>query len=162
MPFASSKIARTVQFAELSTRAVSTIGHEERLVLAVKGQPSSTIPTSMSINGVPAEEVNRRALSDGLFGTRILDQAALLAQPIDPLEHLRGGAIDDSIIRPVARLLFAERLLAGSIASTVDSFVLGPSHQGRRRLRAAWTPPLVYTNGPDPVPVSIDGVVTGL
>lgn len=160
VPFASSTLAHTVQFAELSTRTVSTIGHEERIVLTVKGQPSSDM--RISINGVSGDEVARRALSDGLFGTTALDKAAFLARPIDPFEPLRGGALDDSIVRPVARLLFSERLLSGGIASRVDSFVLGPSQQGSRRLKATWTPPTVYTNEPDPASVSIDGTVVGL
>jgi hypothetical protein len=71
-------------------------------------------------------------------------------------------ALDDSVLRPVARLLFAERLLTEEAASTIDSFALGPSHQGQRRLRATWTPPRVYDNGPDPAPLSIDGTVSGL
>lgn len=104
----------------------------------------------------------RRALSDGLFGTSTLGEASFLARPIDPLESLRGLMLDDSILRPVTRLFYVERLLTVAIASRVDSFVLGPSNQGRRRLRATWTPPSVYANQPDPSPVSIDGVIDGL
>jgi hypothetical protein len=29
------------------------------------------------------------------------------------------------------------------------------------RLRVTWTPPRVYENGPDPVPMSIDGRISG-
>ena len=116
-----------------------------------------------SINGVSADEVGQRALSDGLFGTSLLgQQMGWMARPIDPLAPLRGLALDDSVLRPVARLLFAERLITDQAASRIDSFALGPSHQGARRLRATWTPPQVYVNEPDPAPVSIDGTVTGL
>ena len=116
-----------------------------------------------SINGLSADEVFQRALSDGLFGTSTLgQQMGWLARPIDPLEPLRGLGLDDSVVRPVGRLLFAERLITEQAASRIDSFTLGPSHQGGRRLRASWTPPQVYVNEPDPAAVSIDGTVSGL
>lgn len=160
LPFASPIDARNVRLAELSTRTLSTIGHEECLVLMAEEQRSANM--RVAINGVSAEEVTRRALSDGLFGTSALGDAAFLAQPIDPLQPLRGLNLDDSILRPVARLLFTERLLTEAIASRIGSFALGPSHQGSRRLRATWTPPQVYVNEPDPTPHSVDGTVNGL
>lgn len=161
VPFASPHTALPVQIAELSTRTVSTIGHEERLTLITQEQRSSSMRPS--INGVSADEVGQRALSDGLFGTAMLgQQMGWLAQPIDPLALVRGLGLDDSVLRPVARLLFAERLIIDQAASRIDSFALGPSHQGARRLRATWTPPRVYLNEPDPTPLSIDGTVTGL
>jgi hypothetical protein len=159
LPFASPNYARSVQFAELSTRTVSTVGHEERLVLSVGEQRPSNMP--VAINGVSAEEITRRALSDGLFSTTTLSEAAFLARPIDPLEPLRGLGLDDTILRPVARLLFTEHLLTTAAASRIDSFALGPSHNGGRRLRVTWTPPRAYENGPDPVPISIDGRING-
>lgn len=160
LPFASPIDARNVRLAELSTRTLSTIGHEERLVLAAEEQRSANM--RVAINGVSADEVTRRALSDGLFGTSTLGEAAFLARPIDPLQPLRGLNLDDSILRPVARLLFTEHLLTEAMASRIDSFGLGPSHQGSRRLRATWTPPQVYVNEPDPSPLSIDGRVRGV
>lgn len=161
VPFASPHTALPGQIVELSTRTVSTIGHEERLTLVAQEQRGSTMRAS--INGVSAGEVGQRALSDGLFGTSLLgQQMGWMARPIDPLAPLRGLGLDDSVLRPVARLLFAERLITDQAASRIDSFALGPSHQGARRLRATWTPPQVYVNEPDPAPVSIDGTVTGL
>ena len=116
-----------------------------------------------SVNGIAADEATSRALSDGLFGTSTLGQeVGWLARPIDPLIALRGLGLDDSILRPVARLLFGERLLSEQVASRIDSFNLGPSHHGLRRLRVTWTPPRVYVNEPDPAPSSIDGTITGL
>ena len=160
LPFASPIDARNVRLVELSTRTLSTIGHEERLVLTAEEQRSANM--RVAINGVSADEVTRRALSDGLFGTSTLDEAAFLARPIDPLQPLRGLNLDDSILRPVARLLFTEHLLTEAMASRIDSFALGPSHQGSRRLRAMWTPPQVYVNEPDPSALSIDGRVRGV
>lgn len=160
LPFASPIDARSVRLAELSTRTLSTIGHEERLVLTADEQRSANM--RVAINGVSPDEVTRRALSDGLFGTSTLGEAAFLARPIDPLQPLRGLNLEDSILRPVARLLFTEYLLTEAMASRIDSFALGPSHQGSRRLRATWTPPQVYVNEPDPSPLSIDGRVRGV
>jgi hypothetical protein len=160
LPFASPIDARNVRLAELSTHTLSTIGHEERLVLTAEEQRSANM--RVAINGVSADEVTRRAVSDGLFGTSTLGEAAFLARPIDPLQPLRGLNLDDSILRPVARLLFTEHLLTEAMASRIDSFALGPSHQGSRRLRATWTPPQVYVNEPDPSPLSIDGRVRGV
>ena len=160
LAFASPIDARNVRLAELSTRTLSTIGHEERLVLTAEERRSANMRAS--INGVSADEVTRRAISDGLFGTSTLGEAAFLARPIDPLQPLRGVNLDDSILRPVARLFFTERLLTGAMASRIDSFALGPSHQGSRRLRATWTPPQVYVNEPDPAPLTIDGTVRGV
>lgn len=161
IPFASPIDAQIVQVTALSTRTVSTIGYEEHMTLAAQNQRGSNMRASF--NGISADEVTRRALSDGLFGTSTLgEQVGWLAQPVDPLQALRGLALDDSVLRPVARLLFGEWLFVEQVASRIDSFILGPGRQGARRLRATWTPPQVYVNEPDPAPLSIDGTVTGL
>lgn len=159
--FASPHAAVPVQVAELSTRTTSTIGHDERVVMVVQDRRGSRMRAST--NGISADEINRRALSDGLFGTTQLGQdAGWFARPVDPVGPLRGRGLDDSVLRPVARLLFAERLITDQSASRIDFFALGPSHQGARRLRAVWTPPQTYSNAPDPTPLSIDGSVMGL
>jgi hypothetical protein len=160
--FASPTEASSVQVTELSTRTVSTAAYEERLTLIAQARRSSHMRAAM--NGVSADEMVRRALSDGLFGTPTLGEQArwLLARPVDPLAPLREAALDDSVLRPLARLLFAEQLMTDGSASRIDSFTLGPSHQGARRLQATWTPPQIYVNEPDPAPLSIDGTVTGL
>lgn len=161
VPWASPSDAHAVQVVELSTRTTSTAGYQEHLVLSRQERRTSTMRTS--INGLSADEVTRRALSDGLFNTSLLgEQARWMAQPIDPFAPLRGLGLADSVLRPVARLLFTERLLTDDIASRTDTFALGPSHQGTRRLQATWTPPQIYANEPDPVPASIDGTVSGL
>lgn len=160
--FASPHAATPVQVSALTTRTVSTIGHDEQMTMLVQEQRGSSMRAS--INGISADEVGRRALSDGLFGTSLLggQQMGWLARPIDPLAPLRGMHLDDVVLRPVARLLFAERLITDQAASSIDAFALGPSHQGARRLRAIWTPPRMYANAPDPAPVAIDGSVVGL
>ena len=161
VPFVSPHIAAEMQVMELSTRTTSTVAHDERLTMVAQDRRGSGMRAST--NGISADEMDRRALSDGLFGTTLLGQAAgWLVRPIDPLAPLRGLSLDDSVLRPAARLLFIERLITGQTASRVDFFALGPSHQGARRLRATWTPPQVYSNHPDPASVSIDGSVTGL
>ncbi|MHA7146531.1 DUF4062 domain-containing protein [Arthrobacter sp. TmT3-37] len=159
--FASPTEASLVQVTELSTRMISTAAHQERLTLIAQERRSSHMRAAM--NGVSADEMVRCALSDGLFGTSMLgEQARWLARPVDPFAPLREAALDDSVLRPIARLLFAEQLMTDGSASRIDSFTLGPSHQGARRLQATWTPPQIYVNEPDPAPLSIDGTVTGL
>lgn len=161
VPWASPSDAHAVQVAELSTRTTSTVGYQEHLKLNKQERRTSNISTS--INGISADEVTRRALSDGLFSTSLLgEQARWMARPIDPFAPLRELSLADSVLRPVARLLFTERLFTDNIASRIDTFALGPSHQGTRRLRAAWTPPQIYANEPDPMPISIDGAISGL
>lgn len=146
---------------ELSIRTISTIAHEERLTLVAQERRSPHMRAAL--NGISADEVARRALSDGVFGTSTLgEQASWLARPTDPLAPLRGSDLDDSVMRPIARLLFAEQLITDGSASRIDSFAIGPAHQGARRLQATWTPPQIYVNEPDPAPLSIDGTVTGL
>lgn len=159
--YASPTEALSVQVADLSTRTISTIAHEERLTLVVQERRSSHMRAAF--NGVSADEVARRALSDGLFATSTLgEQGRWLAPPTDPLAPLRGAGFDDSVLRPIARLLITEQLMTDGSASRVDSFALGPAHQGARRLQATWTPPQIYVNESDPAPLSIDGTITGL
>ncbi len=160
LAFASPSYASTVQVSEVSTRTVSTVAHEERILLTEQGRHASSMRVAM--NGISADELARRALADGLFGTATLGDASWGATPINPLAPLRSLALDDVILRPVARLLIEEHLLGNGLASTVDSFALGPDHQGERRLRATWSPPAVYANEQDPAPVSIDGTIRGL
>ena len=159
--FASPTEALSVQVTGLSTKSISTIAHEEHLTLVAQERRSSSMRAAL--NGISADEVARRALSDGVFGTSTLgEQASWLARPTDPLDPLRGSGLDDSVLRPIARLLFAEQLITDGSASRIDSFALGPALQGARRLQATWTPPPFYVNEPDPAPLSIDGTVTGL
>ena len=161
IPVASPGTADTARVEGLSSRTESTAGHRETLTLAVQDHQTSL--HGMTVNGVPPAEMNRRALSDGLLGTALLSTSILsITQPIDPLAPLRGAVVDDTVLRPVARLLFEEMLLRNRIASRVDSFALGPAHQGQRRLRASWTPPRMYTNEPEPGPVKLEGDTVGL
>lgn len=90
VPFASPNDARSVQVTELSTRTVSTIGHEERLVLIAQDRRGSNMRAAL--NGVSADEVTRRALSDGIFGTSTLgDQAGWLARRSTPWSRSGGS-----------------------------------------------------------------------
>lgn len=159
--FASPHDARPVQFTELSTRTVSNARHEETMKLTVGENNARRMP--MSVNGISADEVLRRSLSDGMFGTNELGtEIGWMSQPIDPFAEIRGLNLDDAILRPVARLLFVEQMLTGGSAARVDSFALGPAHRGVRRLKAVWAPPQIYSNIPDPEPRSVEGRVSGL
>ncbi len=160
--FTSPHESQTVQVVELRTRSTSNARFDETLELVV-AQDNSHPHQMGSINGVSAEEVVRRQLSDGIFGTKLLgDESRWLSQPVDPFEEIRGLGLDDAILRPVARLLFVETMLRDGRAARVDKFALGPSHQGRRNLSATWTQRQVYANVPDPEPRSISGAVAAL
>ncbi|MFJ6678621.1 DUF4062 domain-containing protein [Microbacterium sp. NPDC091382] len=162
VPYASASDARNATVSALATRVVSSSRYEERITLSLS-ERNGLGRGAMTINNIPAEEVARRALSDGLIGTQELRQQMFgMARPIDPLEQLRGASLDDAILRPVASLLFAERLMVEGVAGRVNSFTLGPSHQGSRKLKATWTPPRIYSNAPGPTPVSIEGLISGV
>lgn len=159
--FAAPHDARPATVNALTTRTVANGRYEETLTLTAQERGGQRRP--MRINNISAEEVTGRALSDGLFGTTELGDIATWAQyPIDPFAELRGLSLNDAVLRPVARLLFSERMISDGIAGRIDAFALGPAHQGARRLRASWTPPQIYSNVPDPTPESIEGTVIGL
>ncbi|WP_188673455.1 DUF4062 domain-containing protein [Subtercola lobariae] len=158
--FASLTDARAVRFEGLSTRTTTTIIHEEQLQL--RGDQSSSPTMRASMSGISADEIARRALVDGLFGTSTLGDASWGTRPTDPLEPIRTMGLDDSVLRPVARLLITEHLLGTGSAATVDSFALGPAHQRVRRLRISWTPRQPHVNQPRPEPLTIDGRISGL
>lgn len=160
LPFVSPGEARSVRLEGLSTRTVSTAAHEERVVL--RGRDRTPFAMRMSVNGVDADEMTRRALSDGLFGTTTLGQSVWGVQSVDPLAQLREMSLDDVVLRPVARLLLTEHLLSTGATTTVNAFALGPAHNGVRRLRLTWTPRSAYAYEPDPEPLTLDGKIRNL
>lgn len=159
LPFASPTEAKAVRVESVNSRTLSNTRHEHTLVLRVGDDRTTSL--RVSSNGVTADELARQAISDGLFGTSLLDRDSWI-KPEDPLSSLRGRRLDDAVVRPVSRLLLTEHLLRSENASTINEFALGPSHQGNRRLRLTWTPPAQYTNFPDPEPLTIDGTISDL
>jgi hypothetical protein len=159
IPYASPSEAVSVQLASLSSEVISTSTFAEQIVLTVQSANGS--PSRMAFNNLTADEVDRRALSDGLFGTQTLSTNAWgTMQAADPLARIRGLELDDVIVRPVTRLLINEHLLRNGIAPNIEAFSLGPEHGGGRRLRLAWRPQQRYSNQPRPGLIEIDGVVT--
>lgn len=160
LPFASSLEASRIQISGLSTTTTSTALHEEHLSLDKSSQQQSRM--RMSMNGMSADQLDFSSLSDGLFGTQLLGQNTWGTRAEDPLQDVRSLGLDDAVLRPIVRLLIAEFLLANEIAASIDAFDLGPSQAGSRRLRVTWTPRREYVNALDPVPVVLDGLVSGL
>ncbi|RLV47723.1 DUF4062 domain-containing protein [Nocardioides mangrovicus] len=160
VPFASPVEAFKVRVADVSTDTFSTQTFHEKLALSGNGSPA--VYRGMGINGMSADEIGRRALADGLFGTSTLGAATFGVQAVDPLAPLRGKQLDDSIVRPVARLLITEHLLQTGAARSVTDFTLGPAHSEVRQLRVAWNPPKRYINEDDPEPVAVEGPVRDL
>lgn len=161
VPFASPTRASTVRVIEFrSTERLSGV-HAVEIGMRITG--SAPAPMRMSVNGVAADELEERALSDALFGTSLLPRNLGWAAPLDdPIDPLRGLGLDDVVLRPVCRLLISAALLSSGAATTIDSFVLGPRIAGTRILRVSWTPPEIYANGPAPTPRMLHGEVQGL
>jgi hypothetical protein len=159
--FATTWQAESAQVASLESDAQSANRIEVTVGLAVRANSATSM--RMSINGLSAEELARRSLSDGLFGTQTLPQGLLaMSKPVEPLSPLRGRGLADDIVRPIAHLLIAEHLLLGEEAATIDDFRLGPRRNGARLLSVTWTPPRRYVNSPDADPVVLEGATIDL
>lgn len=160
LPFASPSESLQVRVDNVVSSTMSTASFREELVL--NGRESRGSSMRMSINGLTSDEVGKRSLADGLFGTDTLGNASFGSRPVDPLAALRGANLDDSVVRPVSRLLITEHLLQSESASTIDDVAFGPAHAGLRRLRVTWTPKNPYIDQPDPEPITIEGEVRDL
>jgi len=162
--FTSPDDSKSVQLRELRSSMTSTATRSVTLTLVAGQQDQGAMRGSFQSNGVKytQDDLTRLAISDALFGTKTYPSTWASGSVSDPLEPLRGRGIIDQVVRPVARLLLTEQLLGRGEAGHIDSFTLGPSHQGSRRLRLSWTPPRPYVNSPTPDPVSVEGDVSGL
>jgi hypothetical protein len=159
--FATTWQAESAQVTSLESDAQSANRIEVTVGLSVRANSGTSM--RMSINGLSAEELARRSLSDGLFGTQTLPQDLFaMSKPVDPLSPLRGRGLADDIVRPIAHLLIAEHLLLGEEAATIDDFRLGPRRNGARLLSVTWTPPRRYVNSPDADPVVLEGATIDL
>jgi hypothetical protein len=130
------------------------------------GQPEQNMRMgTVHTNGVTysQEDLARMSIADALFGTKTSPQMWNRGDDgQDLLGPIRGKGIVDRVVRPVARLLIIERLLRTGDATHIDSFTLGPSQNGNRFLRLAWSPPREYSNSPTPDPVAIEGELKDL
>jgi hypothetical protein len=162
VPFASHLEAADVQVGNLVTNATNSAYVEVTLKLR-RLQSRSGGLGRMSVNGIGPDELASGALSDGLFGTSTLPSGwGFGAQRVNPLAPLQGAHLPDTALRPISRLLLTEHLLREQHADAVTGFVLGPAHQGKRRLRLTWLPPRAYSNSPDALPQTIEGDLLGL
>lgn len=161
VPFAtpfSSGIARVEQLR--SSQRVQGV-YEEQLELRVGSLRNPLMWTS--VNGIPANDLFERSLSDALFGTTLVPAGLHWGQSaVDPLAPLRGANLDDAVLRSAAGLLLGEFLRNSGMASSIDSFVLGPNRSGTRTLSVTWRPPKRYSNEPSPEPRTLVGTVSGL
>lgn len=160
--WASPSDARAMEFGTLSSASTTTTLHAERFTLHDRSRGQSGGGMQYSMGGLSWEELSRRTLADGLFGTSELGDLQFGIQTPDPLALIRDRDLDDSIARPVSRLLITEHLLRSGIAVGVDEFRLGPRHSGGRQLRLTWRPKSYYGSAGDAESLTIEGVVTGL
>lgn len=162
VPFASHLEASDVQVSNFATNATNSAFVEVTLTMRRLDSRSSGLGR-MTVNGIGPDELATKSLSDGLFGTKTLPEGwGFGAQPVDPLAPLRGSQLPDRAVRPISHLLLTEHLLREQHAEAVTSFVLGPAHQGSRRLRLTWLPPRLYANSTNAIPQTIEGEVVGL
>ncbi|WP_158375152.1 DUF4062 domain-containing protein [Cellulosimicrobium cellulans] len=159
LPFAAPHLVRRVQVSGVSSSTASLASHRVRISLTVQERRGISMRFG-SVNGRSGLDLARDGLSAALFGTPVPDELRHFITVTDPLDPIRGLGLDDVVARPVARLLVTEHLLSGDDVSSVDAFSLGPSRQGHRRLRITWTPRAIYTNQPDPAPLTLDGDVS--
>ncbi len=163
--FASTAESKVVRIDRLSSTMRSTNVHDETIELSVvsQGQSASAVFRGGSMNGVPAEEVQKKSLGAGLFGEPASGDSFLpWGEPVDPLELVRGLGLDDSVLRPIVSLLITQHLFESGSAAVVDAVVLGPSVVGKRRLKVTWTPRRIYDNVPAPSKVTIEGILSGV
>jgi hypothetical protein len=160
--FATTWQVETVQVTRLDSSGQSANRMQDSITMKILSNSRSAM--RMSVNGLPAEELARRSLSDGLFETKLLPQDSLggFSTPVDPLLQLRGRGLADDVARPIAHLLVAEHLLLSGEAATVDTFRLSPSRNGTRTLKVSWTPPRRYVNEPEPEAVGLEGTTRGI
>lgn len=160
--WASPSDARPMEFGTLSSTSTTTTLHAERFTLHDRGRGQSGGAMQYSTGGLSWEEISKRALADGLFGTSELGDLQFGVSAHDPLAPIRDLDLDDTIVRPLSRLLITEYLLRSGIAVGVDQFRLGPRHGGGRQLWLTWRPKGYYGSAVDSEPLTVEGLVTDL
>lgn len=123
---------------EARSQSVRLIELEADVTWADGSQPSMAFSTG----GLSHEDLVEREVAAALVGADLPDDMTrygFIREPEDPLAELAGYALPEGAYQAIARLLVTEFLVGGQRASAVDSFVLGPAHQGQRRLEVTYT-----------------------
>ncbi len=158
--YASHLEAGDAQVAQVATSVTNSAYTEVAISFQLR-KPQQAGLGRVTVNGVEPDQLIVAALSDGMFGTSLLPRGMFgMTRAENPLAELTGSGVPDRALRPIARLLFAEFLMRGEHAATLNHFDLGPAQQGVRRLIASWTPPRRYSNTPDPLPVTLTGGIS--
>lgn len=102
-------------------------------------------------SGYTADDLSQIGLEAGLVGvsppTEFRDMLmGSLVDQADPLEELVHQTLPEDSFEAVARLLLVEQLIGGGRASYIDTFQVGPEHQGRRPLKLIYKDPQRYSN----------------
>lgn len=150
LPFACANMARTVDVQAVTTKTTSGAGQEFALALRSSRQQHESVMRGVNVvvNGAQftAQELVVRQLRAGLFGEDCLVPGGLFQTPADPLSPLRGKALPDEVVRPVARLLMTEWLVREGQADALTEFRFGPRRQGLRKLAVSWRERSRYRN----------------
>jgi hypothetical protein len=162
LPFATHLDAANVRVVNVRTD-VTNAAFAEVTISLERHDVSSSGLSRMGMNGMGSDEISRRSLSDGLFGTTELPQGSVgFFRPVNPLAPLAGLGVPDRALRPIAQVLLTRYLLGDQLADSVEPIELGPSHQGQRWLKLTWQPRRQYSNQPPPTVVSISGPIQDL
>jgi hypothetical protein len=162
LAFATHLDAANVRVTNVQTN-VTNAAYTDVTISLERRDPSSSGLARMGMNGIGPDEVARRSLSDGLFGTTELPQGTFgFFRAVNPLMPLIGLNVPDRALRPIVQVLLTQYLLGSQIADSVSPIELGPSHQGQRSLKLTWQPRQHYSNGPAPTAVSMSGSLQGL
>ena len=158
----SGRVRRSrVEDVEVTTTAGT--GAEVRLSLATgELEPDSLGEMSVSSGGTTysGQELAEIALRRTLLGEPgPLDRLSGSMSPMsDPFAPLRGVALSEEIIRPIAHLLLTETLVGMGRASRITQLRLGPPVAGGRRFTLEWEAPRRYADV-QPERRLIDGVL---
>jgi hypothetical protein len=102
-------------------------------------------------SGYTADDLSKIGLEAGLLGVspppefRDILMGTLVDQT-DPLEELIHQTLPEDSFEAVARLLLVEQLIGGGRASYIETFQIGPEHQGERPLKLVYKDPQRYSD----------------
>lgn len=102
-------------------------------------------------SGYTADDLSKIGLEAVLLGSSPPPEFSnmlmgTLVDQTDPLEELVHQTLPEDSFEAVARLLLVEQLIGGGRASYIETFQVGPEHQGKRALKVVYRDPQRYTN----------------
>ncbi|HET9676666.1 MAG TPA: DUF4062 domain-containing protein [Solirubrobacterales bacterium] len=137
--------------ASITSETRSTSRRQMEIAVDVNWADGRGNSMAAGTSNYTADELSEIGLKAGLLGAspppefRDMLMASLVNQT-DPLEGLLHQTLPEDSFEAVARLLIAEQLIGSGRASYIESFQIGPRHQGRRPLKLVYRDPQRYSN----------------